>query len=94
MIKYEAGTHFGPKIRKVEVVSETERLIRFEEDGIVVGHLKVRPDRRYCDTFEEAKHFLEMYFTEQIGYHRRCLEMAKRFLGNAKGMKDPEIKKP
>lgn len=94
MIKYEACTHFGPKIRKVEVVSETKGFVFLKEDDEGTKRQKYRPDRRYCDTFEEAKFFLEIYFTEQIGYHRRCLKMAKNFLGKAKELKDPEVKKP
>lgn len=86
-IKYEAVSFFGPKIRKVEVVSETESRVYLEEDEGDYRH-KISPGRKYCDTFDEAKKFLVEHFTKQTAHYRRCFENAKNYLDDAKGIKE------
>jgi len=90
LIKYEATFYAGPKIRKVEVVDQTERLVRFVDNGIAVARLKNATNRKYCNTFEEATHFLIAYFTEQVRYHRSCFEYVKSQCRIVRGMKDPD----
>jgi len=86
-IKYEATSFFGPKIRKVEVVRETESLIYLKKDEGDYRH-KISPDRKYCDTFDEAKWFLVKHLAKQVNHYRCCLETAKTHLNDAEDMKE------
>jgi len=82
-IKWEASNYFGPRIRKVESVKEDRYFVYLKGEGDNC-HLKKTDDKKYCNTFKEAKKFLLKYFTEQVDRYSHCLKTAEEYLDEAK----------
>lgn len=89
VIKFRANT-IGPRIERVEVISETAAYIttkgKFGGNGI--REKKETDWGAICNSFDEAKQWLLADAEGRVKAARRKLEMENSRLGNIKGMKE------
>lgn len=90
--KYLVEGSRSDRIRKVEVVKETEKTVTIMERGWGKPSERklVRPD--VFDTFDQAKSFMIEKAEEEVQSIRRMLEQQNGRLGNLRGLKESGIK--
>ena len=89
MKKYMTGNttwRVEAKIEEVEVLRETESSVWVKGRRLQ----KVTEWNVYHDTWDEAHSYLLEKAKGKVEYARRQLEEHKSYLGNVKGMKNPE----
>lgn len=89
VIKFRANT-IGPKIERIEVVSETAHYITTKSrfGGRDIREKKESDWGAICDSFDEAKQWLLDDAGKRVQAARRRLEAENSRLGNIKGMKE------
>jgi hypothetical protein len=92
------------RISFVEVVKSTEKSVWIKKKKTNLGsatesYEEVRVNRQgqyesYFETFELAKNYLIRHWERQVDSARRNLEETSSKLGNAKGLKESQVRNP
>jgi hypothetical protein len=85
MIKYRAEFFDGPKIKKIEVVKESDHFI-WAVDGR--REKKETLDSRLFDSFEEAQNFLINEWRERLEIYKRRTNQVNQELHDIIKLKD------
>jgi hypothetical protein len=84
-IMYKARAWYPPEIIPITVDGETTKSVKIGKRL----ERKMTKDTAFFNTFQEAKSWLWDTYEQRAERARRSLEIANGYIGNVKGMKEP-----